>query len=123
VEVAVDAMGGDFAPQQIVEGAFIAAKQYGVRVVLVGDEDQVSKELSKYPTSKLPIYIHYAPHVVAMHDSPSVVIRRMKETSIKVAIELAKENEASGVVSAGNSGATMALAMYLFKKQEGVDRP
>ncbi|OGP90828.1 MAG: phosphate acyltransferase [Deltaproteobacteria bacterium RBG_16_47_11] len=123
MKIAVDAMGGDFAPQAIVEGAYLAAKNHGVKVILVGDEDQVSKELSKYPTSKLPIYIHYAPHVVAMHDSPSVVIRRMKETSIKVAIELAKENEASGVVSAGNSGATMALAMYLFKKQEGVDRP
>ena len=58
-----------------------------------------------------------------MHDSPSVVIRRMKDTSIKVAIDLAKRGEASGVVSAGNSGATMALAMYLFKKLEGVDRP
>ena len=58
------------------KGPFLAAKEYGVRVVLVGDEDQVSKELSKYPTSKLPIYIHHAPHVVAMHDSPSTVIRR-----------------------------------------------
>jgi phosphate acyltransferase len=123
MKIAVDAMGGDFAPQAIVEGAYLAAKKHGVRVVLVGDEDQVSKELSKYPTSKLPIYLHHAPHVVAMHDSPSVIIRRMRDTSIKVAIELAREGEASGVVSAGNSGATMALAMYLFKKLEGVDRP
>src|SRR4030067_1810334 len=115
VEVAVDAMGGDFAPQQIVEGAFIAAKQYGVRVVLVGDEDQVSKELSKYPTSKLPIYIHHAPLVVPVHDSPSTVIRRMKDTSIKVALELAKEGQVNGVGSAGNSGAAMALAMYILK--------
>jgi glycerol-3-phosphate acyltransferase PlsX len=123
MKIAVDAMGGDFAPQAIVEGAYLAAKKHGVRVILVGDEDQVSKELSKYPTSKLPIYLHHAPHVVAMHDSPSVIIRRMRDTSIKVAIELAREGEASGVVSAGNSGATMALAMYLFKKLEGVDRP
>jgi glycerol-3-phosphate acyltransferase PlsX len=121
MKIAVDAMGGDFAPQAIVEGAFLAAKNHGVRVILVGDEDQVSKELSKYPTSKLPIYIHHAPHVVAMHDSPSVVIRRMKDTSIKVAIELAKEGEASGVVSAGNSGATMAWPC-IFKKLEGVDK-
>ncbi len=90
MKIAVDAMGGDFAPQKIVEGAFLAAKQHGVKVVLVGDEDQVSKELSKYPTSKLPIFIHHAPFVVAMHDSPSAVIRRMKDTSIKVAIDLAK---------------------------------
>src|SRR4030067_2389259 len=123
VEVAVDAMGGDFAPQQIVEGAFIAGKQYGVRVVLGGDEDQVSKELSKYPTSKLPIYIHHAPLVVAMHDSPSAVIRRMKDTSIKVAIDLVKEGQVNGVVSAGNSGAAMGLAMYILKKLEGVERP
>src|SRR4030042_2172571 len=118
MKVAVDAMGGDFAPQSIVEGAFWAAKRYGLKVVLVGDEDQVSKELSKYPTSTLPIYIHHAPLVVAMHDSPSVVLRRMKDTSIKVALDLVKEGQVNGVVSAGNSGAAMALAMYIFKKLE-----
>jgi glycerol-3-phosphate acyltransferase PlsX len=123
MKIAVDAMGGDFAPHTIVEGAFWASKRYGTKVVLVGDEDQVSKELSKYPTSKLPIYIHHAPHVVAMHDSPSIVLRKMKETSIKVALDLAKEGQVNGVVSAGNSGAAMALAMYIFKKSEGVDRP
>jgi phosphate acyltransferase len=123
MKIAVDAMGGDFAPHAIVEGAFLASKRYGIKVVLVGDEDQVSKEISKYPTSKLPIYIHHASHVVAMHDSPSVVLRRMKDTSIKVALDLAKEGQVNGVVSAGNSGAAMALAMYIFKKLEGVDRP
>ncbi len=123
MKIAVDAMGGDFAPSAIVEGAVLASKKFGTRVVLVGDEDQVSKELSKYPTSKLSIYIHHAPHVVAMHDSPSGVIRKMKDTSIKVAIDLAKEGQVNGVVSAGNSGATMGLAMYIFKKLEGVDRP
>jgi glycerol-3-phosphate acyltransferase PlsX len=123
MKIAVDAMGGDFAPQINVEGAFLASKNYGVKVVLVGDEDQISKELSKYPTSKLPIYVHHAPHVVAMHESPSIVIRRMKETSIKVAIDLAKEEQVKGIISAGNSGATMALAMFIFKKLEGVERP
>jgi glycerol-3-phosphate acyltransferase PlsX len=123
MKIAVDAMGGDFAPRNIVEGAIFAAKEYGAKVVLVGDEDQVSKELSKYPTSKLPIYTHHAPLVVAMHDSPSTVIRRMKDTSIKVALDLAKEGQVSGVVSAGNSGAAMALAMYTLKKLEGVERP
>jgi len=123
MKIAVDAMGGDFAPQHIVEGAFLVAKQYGVKVVLVGDEDQVSKELSKYPTSKLPIFIHHAPFVVAMHDSPSAVIRRMKDTSIKVAFDLAKGGQVNGVVSAGNSGAAMALAMFILKKLESVERP
>jgi glycerol-3-phosphate acyltransferase PlsX len=123
MKIAVDAMGGDFAPHTIVEGAFLASKKYGVRVVLVGDEDKVSKELSKYPTSKLPIFIHHAPHVVAMHDSPSVVLRRMKETSIKVALDLANHGQVSSVVSAGNSGAAMALAMYILRKLEGVERP
>jgi glycerol-3-phosphate acyltransferase PlsX len=123
MKIAVDAMGGDFAPRLVVEGAVLAAKQYGVKVVLVGDEDQVSKELSRYPTSKLPIYIHHAPLMVAMHDSPSTVIRRMKDTSIKVAFDLAKEGQVNGVVSAGNSGAAMALAMFILKKLEGVERP
>src|SRR4030043_346264 len=123
MKIAFDAMGGDFAPQLVVEGAVLAAKQYGVKVVLVGDEDQVSKELSKYPTSKLPIYIPHAPLVGAMHDSPSTVIRRMKDTSIKVALDLAKEGQVNGVVSAGNSGAAMALAIYILRKLEGVERP
>jgi glycerol-3-phosphate acyltransferase PlsX len=123
MKIAVDAMGGDFAPQLVVEGAVLAAKQHGVKVVLVGDEDEVSKELARYPTSKLPIYIHHAPLVVAMHDSPSTVIRRMKDTSIKVAFDLAKEGQVNGVVSAGNSGAAMALAMFILKKLEGVERP
>src|SRR4030042_5407364 len=123
MKIAVDAMGGDFAPQNIVEGAFWASKKYGGEVILVGDEDKVSKELSKYPTSKLPIFIHHAPYVVAMHDSPSAVLRRMKETSIKGALDLANEGKANSVVSAGNSGAAMALAMYIFKKLEGVERP
>jgi glycerol-3-phosphate acyltransferase PlsX len=123
MRVAVDAMGGDFAPGATVEGAFWAAKKHGVQVVLVGDEDQVNKELAKYPTSKLPLYIHHAPHVVAMHDSPSVVIRKMRDTSIKLAVDLARDGQVEGVVSAGNSGAAMALAMYIFKKLEGVDRP
>lgn len=123
MKIAVDAMGGDFAPQSIVEGAYKAAKEHGIKVVLVGDEDQVSKELSKYPTSKLSIYIHHTSHVVAMHDSPSIVLRRMKDSSIKVAIDLEREGQVNGVVSAGNSGAAMALAMFLFKKLEGVDRP
>ena len=108
MKIAVDAMGGDFAPRNIVEGAVLAAKNYDLRVVLVGDEDQVSKELSRHPTSKLPIYIHHAPHVVAMHESPSVVVRKMKETSIKVAIHLAKDGQANGVISAGNSGDPLA---------------
>jgi len=116
-------MGGDFAPRNIVEGAYRAAKEHGMKVVLVGDEDQVSKELSRYPTSKLPIFIHHTTHVVAMHDSPSTVLRRMKDSSIKVAIDLEKTGEVSGVVSAGNSGAAMALAMFIFKKLESVDRP
>jgi glycerol-3-phosphate acyltransferase PlsX len=123
MKIAVDAMGGDFAPRATVEGAFLAARDHGVRIVLVGDEDQVSKELSRYPTSKLPIYIHHAPHIVAMHDSPSGVVRKMKDTSIKVAIDLAKEGQVNGVVSAGNSGAVMALAMVIFRRLEGVDRP
>ncbi|NWG02375.1 MAG: phosphate acyltransferase PlsX [Syntrophaceae bacterium] len=123
MKIAVDAMGGDFAPQNIVEGAFLAAKEHATRVVLVGDEDQISKELTKYPISKLPIFIHHAPFVVAMHDSPSTVIRKMKDTSIKVAFDLAKEGQVSGVVSAGNSGAAMGLAMYILRKLEGVERP
>ncbi len=123
MKIAVDAMGGDFAPQNIVEGAYLASKHYGIDVILVGDEDRIRSELSRHSLSKVPISIHHAPHAVAMHDSPSFVIRKMKDTSVKVALDLAREGKASAIVSAGNSGAAMALAMYTMKKLEGVDRP
>jgi len=122
MKIAVDAMGGDFAPQSIVAGAVLAAREHGVPVALVGDETAVRRETAKFPgVDSLPITYVHASEAVGMDESPLTPIRKKKDSSIKVAFDLLKEGEVSGVVSAGNSGAVMATAVFLLEKL--VDRP
>ncbi len=124
MKIAVDAMGGDFAPQTIVEGAVLAAREHGVPVLLVGDEKAVRAELAKYPgTDTLPLTVAHASEAVGMDESPLTPIRKKKDSSIKVAFDLLKKGEASAVVSAGNSGAVLATAVFVLEKLKGVDRP
>jgi len=123
MQIAVDAMGGEQAPHAIVAGAVMAARNHGAKVILVGDEERVYGELEKHDTSGISLSVYHAPHVVGMHESPSAVVRRYRDCSIKVALDLVREGEANGAVSAGNSGAAMAFAMFILKKLEGVERP
>lgn len=122
MKIALDAMGGDHAPQVEVEGAVLAAKEYGSQIILVGDAEIVEKELSRYSVKDLPIYIKQASEVIRMDESPSKALRK-KDSSMRVAFDLVKNGEADAVVSAGNSGAAMATAMVVLRKLEGVDRP
>jgi glycerol-3-phosphate acyltransferase PlsX len=115
-------MGGDHAPHVEVEGAVLAAKEYGSQIILVGDAEIVEKELSKYAVKDLPIYVKQATEVIRMDESPSKALRK-KDSSMRVAFDLVKNGEADAVVSAGNSGAAMATAMVVLRKLEGVDRP
>lgn len=123
MSIAVDAMGGDYAPHAAVEGAFLAAKLFNIPVILVGREDEVRKELSKYRYKGLPISIIHASEVIEMEESPSIALRKKKDSSIAVCFSIVKEGRAVAVVSAGNSGAIMAFAMITLKNLEGVDRP
>jgi glycerol-3-phosphate acyltransferase PlsX len=123
MQIAVDAMGGEQAPHATVEGAVMAARSHGAKVILVGDEERVYGELEKYDTSGLPLSVYHAPHVVGMHESPSLVVRQNRDFSIKVALDLVREGEADAAISAGNSGAAMAFAMFILRKLEGVERP
>ena len=123
IVVAVDAMGGDNAPAVEVEGAVGAARKWGMSIVLVGDSDRITNELSKFDVSGLHISIHHASEVVGMHDSASDAIRRKKDSSIRVAYDLVKAGDAHAVVSAGNSGATMAAGMFVAKRINGIERP
>jgi len=120
--VAVDAMGGDYAPEAIVQGAVAAARQ-GLRVVLVGPEEVVRRELARHHTEGLPIAVQHASEVVAMDDHPGQAMRRKKDNSIRVCFELVKRGEACGMVSAGNSGAVMAGGVFVLGRLEGVERP
>ncbi len=122
MKVALDAMGSDHAPHVEVEGAVLAAKEYGSQIILVGDAEIVEKELSKYAVKDLPIYVKQASEVIRMDESPSKALRK-KDSSMRVAFDLVKNGEADAVVSAGNSGAAMATAMVVLRKLEGIDRP
>jgi len=123
MKIAVDAMGGDNAPKVEVAGAIAAARDSSMSIILVGDRDLLTAELSQHDTSGLDITIRHASEVVGMHDSASDAIRKKKDSSIRVAFELVKSGEADAVVSAGNSGATMAAGMFVLKRLSGIDRP
>lgn len=123
MRIAVDAMGGDNAPKVEVAGAVAAAREFSIPITLVGDRNLLAAELAGHNTSGLDISIHHASEVVGMHDSASDAIRKKKDSSIRVAYELVKSGEAVAVVSAGNSGATMAAGMFVLKRLSGIDRP
>jgi glycerol-3-phosphate acyltransferase PlsX len=121
--VALDAMGGDHAPKAEVEGAVLAARQLGVKVILVGQEDLVRPELSKYDDwDELPIEVLHASERVTMED-PTQAVRTKRDSSLKVASRLVRDGRAAGLVSAGNTGAVMATAKILQGVVPGVKRP
>jgi len=123
MRVAVDAMGGDNAPVVEVEGAIAAVREFGVPVILVGDTERVQHELAKHNCKELDITVRHASEVVGMHDSAADAVRRKRDSSIRVAFDLVKNGEADAVVSAGNSGATMAAGMFVLKRLAGIERP
>jgi glycerol-3-phosphate acyltransferase PlsX len=121
--VAVDAMGGDNAPGAIVQGAVNAARN-GTPVILVGPEDILRAELARLRVrGGLPVEVQNASEVVEMDDSPGQAMRRKKDNSIRVCFELVKSGRASAMVSAGNSGAVMAGAIFVLGRPAGVERP
>jgi glycerol-3-phosphate acyltransferase PlsX len=123
VKIAVDAMGGDRAPAEIVKGAVMAAKEMKIALILVGNRDLISKKLAGVTFDPEQITLHHCTEAAGMGEPPLEVIRRKKDASIRVALELVKKGQADGVVSAGNSGATMALGVVVLGKLPGVDRP
>jgi glycerol-3-phosphate acyltransferase PlsX len=122
MKIAVDAMGGDYAPKVTVEGGVLAARD-GIPVILVGDRERVDAELTKYDIKDLPISVKHASEVVGMEEPPVQAVRKKKGSSIKVCFDMVRSGEAGAVVSAGNSGAAMAAGMFILKKLNGVERP
>ncbi len=125
MKIALDAMGGDHAPQVTVEGAIETLKEHpDIEIILVGDTSRIEKELQgkkRFPKDRL--HLRHASEVISMDESPSYALRRKKDSSIKRAIELHKAGEADAVVSAGHSGVAMASALFILGKAPGVDRP
>jgi len=123
VRLALDAMGGDFAPAIIVDGAVAAARELGIEVALVGPEEAVKAELGRHDTSGLSLPIVHAEEVVAMDEHAAATVRQKPNSSIAVGINLVKRGDAAGFVSAGNSGAVMAAALFGLGRIPGVKRP
>lgn len=121
--IAIDAMGGDFGPSVVVPGAIEAARTLACNLLLVGDKAAVSAELRKCDTGGLDVQIVHCSQVVEMREKPSEILRRKKDSSIQVACQLVKDGHADGMVSAGNSGATVACGMFILGRIPGVERP
>ncbi len=123
VRVALDAMGGDNAPGEIVAGAVQAARAYGFGVYLVGREDAIRAELAKHDTQGLDLPIIHTDEVIAMDEHPANAVRRKKNASMTLALQQVRDGQALGAVSAGNSGAMMAASLFTLKRIAGVERP
>ncbi len=123
MRLALDAMGGDYGAQPLVEGAVCAARDFSSNIILVGQENILRRELSKYSYDDKLISIVHAEEVVGMNESAITPVRTKKNSSIRVAADLVKKGEAGGLVSAGNTGATMVTSKIIVGEIEGVDRP
>ncbi|TMK06124.1 MAG: phosphate acyltransferase [Alphaproteobacteria bacterium] len=124
VTIALDAMGGDHAPGVVLKGADIALVRYpGTRFLLFGDESRVAPLLAKLPRLAKATTLQHTEEVVADDAKPSVALRAARRSSMRLAIEAVAEGRADGVVSAGNTGALMAIAKFVLKTMPGIDRP
>ncbi|HEY9688285.1 MAG TPA: phosphate acyltransferase PlsX [Coleofasciculaceae cyanobacterium] len=121
VRIAVDAMGGDFAPHEIVDGAIQGSRESGVTVLLVGRADQIEAELAKHDTQGASYEVIPASEVVAM-DEAATEVRRKRDASISVTAKCVKSGQAQGMVAAGSTGAAMAAATLYIGRIDGVDR-
>jgi glycerol-3-phosphate acyltransferase PlsX len=121
--IVVDAMGSDNAPFSEVEGVVRAVRELRVQVTLVGRQDVIEDVLKKHDAAGLPINVVHAGEVIAMDESAATAARKKKDSSIHVACRLIREGKAQGLVSAGNTGAVMAISKMVLGTLELVDRP
>ncbi|HHX14262.1 MAG TPA: phosphate acyltransferase PlsX [Clostridiales bacterium] len=123
MRIVIDAMGGDHAPVAIVKGAVDAARKITDELILVGDEKRVREELSKYIYDKKQIRIVHAGEVIGNDEAPVRAVRSKPNSSMVVGLSMVKEKQADLFVSAGNTGAIMAGALFLLGRIQGIDRP
>lgn len=123
MKIAVDGMGGDKAPQVVVEGVIEAINQYGVDVIITGPEDLILKEVNKYTYDKSKLQILHCSEIIDCNEEPVKAIRRKKDSSLYKALELVKNGEADAIISAGSTGALMAGATLIMGRIKGIDRP
>lgn len=124
ITIAVDAMGGDNAPAEIIKGAVLAVQEKNnIKVVLTGEEEVIRKALAEYNYDKGRIDVVHAPEVITNCEAPVMAIRRKKNSSIVVALNMVKNQEADAFVSAGSTGAVLAGGQLIVGRINGVERP
>lgn len=125
MRISVDAMGGDYAPQAIVEGALLAVRECPdiACLYLVGDEPAIQAEIARCGGNPGRVTIRHASEVIGMAESPATAVRRKKDSSINRAVDLVKNGEADAVFAAGSTGAAVAAAMLKLRTLEGIRRP
>jgi len=124
MRIAVDAMGGDYAPVEIVAGAVKwVAEEVGRQIFLVGQEELLKQELKSYSYDPSRLIVVNASEVITMEESPATAIRRKKDASIVVASRMVKEKKADAIISCGSTGAQMAAAIFILGRMEGIERP
>ena len=123
MKIAVDAMGGDFGPAVVVEGAVSACREFGLASVLVGDRAAIEREIVRLKAQDLPISVRHASQVVGMAESPSQALRRKRDSSLRVAAELVKEGEAVPSSRPAIPAPPWRIGMFVLGVLPGVDRP
>jgi glycerol-3-phosphate acyltransferase PlsX len=123
MRIAVDAMGGDRAPQVVVDGAVQAARDLGLEIVLVGQRGAVQAEVDKYDTAGLALTLHHASQVIEMDEHPAAAVKAKKDSSMVVGMDLVRRHEADAFFTAGNSGGALAAALFRLGRIRGIKRP
>ncbi len=123
MKIVVDAMGGDYAPGVVVEGAVSAAKQFDLEVILVGNEDTIRLYLDKFDYPPGKISVSPSTEVIGMSEPAAATVRKKRNSSIVVGMDLVKEKRADAFFSAGNTGAVVCAASLSLRLLEGIERP
>lgn len=123
MKIVIDGMGGDNAPQAVVEGACMAVNEYGVDIVITGDENAINNELKKHSYDKNKISVIHTTEVITNEEKPVQAIRKKKDSSMVVALNMVKNKEADIVISAGSTGALLSGGVFIVKRIKGISRP
>ncbi len=123
IRLAIDASGGDYAPDEIIAGAILGARQHPIELTLVGQSEQIEASLSRHAVDGLAIDIVDAPETIELDEDPTLAVRQKKDASIVVCCELVHEDHAEAVISMGQAGAGLAAALFTWGRLPGVDRP
>jgi phosphate acyltransferase len=123
MKIAIDAMGGDFAPEEIIKGAILGAKEYNVGIILVGPEERIKAEVTKFDTSGLDLEIVHTDEYLVEGEQPAYAMRQKRKASILVATKLVRDGRASAVIGIGPTGGVFAAALQVLGTLEGLARP